>query len=58
MAQPGHQGCLLAVLVNQLILPALLSQLILPTCQAKQWTFDTEPKFRLVPMTSFFLNSL
>jgi hypothetical protein len=57
MAQPGHQGCLLAVLVNQLMLPALLmSRLILPTCQAKQWTFDTEPKFRLVTMTSFFLN--
>jgi hypothetical protein len=58
MAKLGRQwSCLMAVLICQpicltvlssrLILPAVLTiQMILPpTSEAKQWTFDTGPKF-------------
>jgi hypothetical protein len=57
MAKLGRQwSCLMAVLIcqpicltvlsSQLILPAVLTiQMILPTSEAKQWTFDTGPKF-------------
>jgi hypothetical protein len=58
MAKLGRQwSCLMAVLIcqpicmtvlsSQLILPAVLTMqlILLPTCEAKQWTFDTGPKF-------------